>query len=413
MAALVTSAVLAPGAVAQDTSISGTVTLWYLEDPEFTFLPALKAEFEAAYPGTTVEMTEIPEDGFVTKVDTAILAGQPPDVAFVYEPRWIKAGAVMPLDEVIAEKGIDLSTFNQTAMSECTYEGKVYCLGSLGGSVLLLYNKTLFDEAGVAHPSSTEAMTVDEYAALARQLAKPSDDPATNVFGATAEVPFWWSARTTTFSEDGRTIEGYVNDADTVHMYDVLASLARDGIAPGPAQAELAGASDMLGAGDVYMGITDMEYGAGLMETAGYEWGAAPPPIEVEGATPWAFVGTDKYGAFTQGANPEAAKALVAFIGSEGSRIRAEVSDDPPLDSRYLEQWAGDNAGRQQVAEVMTAFTAPTPLIPGFWDVTAPLGDLYTLMINGEGTPQELLDEDAPAMQEALDQAWETWEAIQ
>ena len=106
MAALMTSAVLAPAAVAQDSSVSGTVTLWYLEDPEFTFLPALKAEFEAAYPGTTVELTEIPEDGFVTKVDTAILAGQPPDVAFVYEPRWIKAGAVMPLDEVIAEKGV-------------------------------------------------------------------------------------------------------------------------------------------------------------------------------------------------------------------------------------------------------------------------------------------------------------------
>ena len=46
MAALMTSAVLAPAAVAQDSTVSGTVTLWYLEDPEFTFLPALKAEFE-------------------------------------------------------------------------------------------------------------------------------------------------------------------------------------------------------------------------------------------------------------------------------------------------------------------------------------------------------------------------------
>lgn len=398
-------------AEASAAAISGTVTLWYLEDPEFTFLPALKEQFEAAHPGVTVEMTEIPEDGYVTKIDTALLAGQPPDVAFVYEPRWMKSGSVLPLDDVVAAAGIDLSTFNETALSECRLNDHIYCLGSLGGSVVLLYNKDLFDAAGVPYPSATQAMTIDEYDALARRLAKPSSDPAANLWGGTADVPFWWTDRTTTFSPDGKTIDGAVNDAPTIHMYDVLAKLAHDKMAPTPAQSEAALAADMLGAGDVAMAITDMEVGATSLEKGGFDWGAAPPQIEV-GGTPFVFTGTDKYGVFADGPNPEAAKALVAFIAKEGSRIRVEVSDDPPLDSTYLAQWAGDNPGRKQVADVMKLST-PTPFIPGFWDVTAPLADLFTEMVNGDGTAQELLDDQAPAMQESLDRAWQTWDAIQ
>lgn len=392
--------------------VSGTVSLWYLEDPEFTFLPALKAEFEAAYPGTTIEMTEIPEDGYVTKVDTAILAGEPPDVGFIYEPRWMKAGSVLPLNDVIAEAGIDTSTFNASAFSECQLDGETYCLGSLGGSVMLIYNKDLFDEAGLPYPSATVPMTIDEYAALARQLAKPSADPAANVYGASAEVPFWWTTRTTTFSEDGRAIDGQVNDAPTIHMYDVLASLARDGIAPTPAISETLGASDMLGAKQLAMGITDMEIGASSLEAAGANWGAAPVPVEASGDPGWVFTGTDKYGVFTAGSNPDAARALIAFLGKEGSRIRVEVSDDPPLDSTYLDQWAGEDASRKEVAQVMN-LTAPIPLIPGFWDVTAPLFDDYPLVVSGELTADDMLNEGAPAMQETLDEAWETWEAIQ
>lgn len=396
---------------ASPSAVTGTVQLWYLEDPEFTFLPAIKERFEAAYPGITVELTEIPEDGYVTKVDTALLAGQPPDIGFIYEPRWMKAGSVMPLDDVVASAGIDLSTFNQTAMSPCELDGKLYCLGSLGGSVQVIYNKAMFDAKGLPYPSTTQAMPIDEYSALARKLYEPNDDPNAVVWGSTADVPFWWTDRSTHFSPDGRTIAGLVNDDATAHMYDVLATMARDGIAPSPTQAEAASAADMLGAGDVAMAITDVEVGASSLEKAGFAWGAAPPPIEAVGSTPFVFTGTDQYGIFSKAPNPEAAKLFMAYLGKEGSKIRVEVSDDPPIDSNYIAQWAGDNPGRKQVGEVMS-LTSKTPLIPGFWDVTAPLGDLFSLMVSGEAQPKAALDEEAPNLQDSLDQQWETWDSI-
>ena len=106
-----------------------------------------------------LEITEIPEDSYTTKVDTALAAGSPPDIGLVFEPRWIKAGRVLPLDDAIEAAAMDVSTLNQNALSGCLFEGSVYCLGSYVGSVMLFYNKELFDAAGVPYPSPTEPMS--------------------------------------------------------------------------------------------------------------------------------------------------------------------------------------------------------------------------------------------------------------
>ena len=93
-------------------------------------------------------------------------------------------------------------------MAGCTYEGKVYCIGTYTGAVLLFYNKDLFDAAGVPYPSSTEPMTIDEYAAMIKRLSKPSDDIKKRVWGGDAGAAYWWADRSTMFSADGRKIEG-------------------------------------------------------------------------------------------------------------------------------------------------------------------------------------------------------------
>jgi multiple sugar transport system substrate-binding protein len=393
---------------ADPNTIGGTVTLWYLEDPDHTFIDSVKAGFEAKYPGTTVELTEQPEDGFVTKVDTALLAHQPPDVAFIYEPRWMKGGAVMPLDDVIEENDIDTSNMNAVALSECEYEGSLYCLGSLTGSVMLIYNKDLFDQAGVAYPSADEPMTIDEYSSMARQLHAGLD----GVWGAAAGAPFTWAGRTTHFSNDGRRIQGVVDDSATLHMYDVLTGLMRDKVSPTASESELVLPADMLGAGSVAMAITDMEYAAKSLEQGGYRWGAAPPPVEQAGDPSFVFVGTDKYGAFADAANPATAKALVAFIATEGNRIRAEQTDQPPLDASMLQSWAGADTARQEVVKVLSTSTEPGLFVPGFWEVTAGLLDIYAQAGAGEVDARQAIQGEAGFLQEKLDREWSTWEGI-
>lgn len=397
-----------PSVPTDPDTIGGTVQLWYLEDPDTEFMPAIKAGFEEKYPGTTVELTELPEDGFVTKIDTALLAQQPPDVSFVYESRWIKAGDVLPLTETIEEYDIDTASMNQVALSECLYEDQLYCLGTLTGSVMLVYNKDLFDEAGVEYPSTDVPMTIDEFDDMARRLASALD----GTFGSVIGAPFFWTDRSTHFSADGTETLGYVDDEATIHMYEVIAALSQDGINPVPAETELVLPADMLGAGDAAMAVTDTEYAAAILAEAGYRWGVAPPPVEQEGDLPFVFVGTDKYGVFSDSRNPTTAEALVAYMATEGNRLRVEVSDKPPLDSRLLDSWAGDDEGRQEVKTVLSLRSAPGLFVPGFWEVTAPIDDAAGQMMNGEAEPREAIGQAAPVMQERLDREWDTWNNI-
>jgi hypothetical protein len=40
-----------------------------------------------------------------------------------------------------------------------------------------VYNKALLDAAGIAHPPADRSLTIDEYDALCRAVAKPDPDP--------------------------------------------------------------------------------------------------------------------------------------------------------------------------------------------------------------------------------------------
>lgn len=389
-----------------------TLTLWAFEGEE-AFFPTLKERFEAEHPNITLDITEIPEDNYTTKVDTALAAGRTPDLGLTYEQRWFKAGAVLPLDDVIESQGIDLSTFNQNAMSGCRYEDQVYCLGSYTGAVLLFYNKEVFDVAGVAYPSSTEPMTIDAFAAVAAQVSQPNEDLSKRVWGTIGEAPFWWSDPITHFSEDGHTTQGFMNDAPTVHLYEVMSGLVRDGYAPTGSQFQLLGTEDLLATGQVAMAISDNLVAIESLETAGTRWGAAPVPIESSGAPVYVASWTDQVGVFAASEHPQEAKEFVAFLATEGNELRIEVADQLPLDSATpgAEKWAKKDEGRADVMEAVSLARSAV-FVPGFWDVTSPLWDSYDAMVAGDATPQQGLDETAPVVQENLDQAWETWEAI-
>jgi multiple sugar transport system substrate-binding protein len=387
-----------------------TLNLWIFEGEE-TFLPALKKAFETEHPNVTLKITNIPEDNYVTKMDTALAADSPPDIGWVYERRWLKAGRVLPLDDVIASNQIDLSVLNQNALAGCEFEGKTYCLGSYTGAVMLFYNKDLFDQAGLPYPSATVPMSIDEYAATAEKLTEPDEDLSKHVFGGSADPPFWWADTNTHFSEDGKTIDGLVNDPATVHMYDVLTTMTREKVAPSESDYQFFGNTEILATSQQAMAITDNVAAIPLLEEAGVDWGAAPTPVEQAGDPPFVSAWTDQFGVFAGSENPEAAKDFIAFLSTEGNRLRSERADALPLDSTVAEEtdWAGQSEGRRETLEVVKLSQDET-FVPGFWDVTAPLWDSFALIVEDEMTAQEALDDVAPEMQDSLDRAWQTWD---
>jgi multiple sugar transport system substrate-binding protein len=389
--------------------LQGTINLWIFEG-EDAFVPTLVKGFEAEHPGLKVKVTDIPEDNYVTKIDTALAAGEPPDIGYMYEARWIKAGRVEALDDVIASHGIDTANYNQNAFSFCVLDGKTYCLGSYAGAIMLFYNKDLFDKAGEPYPSATEPMTIDEYAALSARLTQPNDDRSKYVWGGYADVTTWWLDWRDLFSEDGQHAEGYVNDASTIHMYDVLAKMVRDGDSPSESDFDFFGNTDPLATGQMAMTIVDNVVAIPTLEKAGINWGAAPVPVEKEGDPAWVSSWSDAWSVFEGGGNTEAAKEFVAFAGTEGNTLRANAGQ-MPLDSTVAVDtgWAGDSPGRKEALQVMQLARPGIFLPANVFTIDPPLWDAFTLMVEGDKDAQTAINDAAPDMQQNLDRAWQTW----
>ena len=375
------------------------------------FYTTLISEFEAAHPNIDVEVTAFPEENYDVKIDTAVAAGQAPDLILIFGSDYPRQGLVLPIDDVIAEKGIDLSSFSQAIVGEggeysCGWEGKLYCLGSYLGISALVYSKDMFDAAGIQYPAPWPPMTPDQFVDIACQLS----DPANDVWGGGAADPMAFIPWEAFVSSDARTAQGYVNGSTVVHSFDILAQgFAQDCFPSLNVLDPWIQGRDFLAQGQLGMAITDY-LALDTVEAAGVDWGTTAPPTP-SGYDPHIYTWSDAVAVMSNTEHPDEAKEFVAFVGTEGQRIRFETTGDIPLDSRAAEEvnWSGGVPGREEGLEV-AAHTRATIFIPDRWNVFGPLWDAWGFVVAGDKTAQEALDEVAPAIQENLDQAWEAWE---
>jgi multiple sugar transport system substrate-binding protein len=278
----------------------------------------------------------------------------------------------------------------------------------------MFYNKDLLDAAGIAYPSATEPMTVDQYAELARALTVQSDNFDERVWGSNARG-FWFLDFRNYFSEDLRTVDGYVNDEATVHALQVMADIVDDGSVISNTDAGQFAGDDLLISGKLATTITDNAYAVPLLENTDIRWGASVPPVEQAGDPPHADQWTDGLGVPSGSDTPDEAALFVAFWGREGSRLRMEVTGDLPLNLAMAEEmgWAGDSEGRQDVVDAVSVST-PRVFVPIFGDVFESIEEaFYVYMLEDGMSAEDSLAEVLPIVQENLDAAWETWDSLQ
>lgn len=389
-----------------------TLDFWVFEEGGIgSFLTTLEEAFEAEYPNVDLHITAYPEGNYGVKLDTAIAAGKAPDLVLVFGPEQMRAGLLLPLDDMVAENGIDLSSYVKAIVTpgdefSCAYEDNLYCLGSYAGSVQMLYNKDMFDGAGIPYPAAWPPMTPDEFVDIACQLT----DAAAGVWGGAASDPLAYVPFDMMFSPDGRTTEGYMNGPDFVHQFEVLASGYEQGCLPSSNVLDpWEQGRDYFSSGELAMVITDFQ-DLDKVDNAGINWGSTSVPTP-EGVKPYFFVWTDSVGVMADSDHPEEAMDFIAFLTTEGQQIRYEVSGDIPIDLAVADEidWAGGVPGREDGLEILS-HARPMVFVPNRWDVAAPYYDAWGFVLGGEKTSQEALDEAAPAMQENLDSEWEAWE---
>jgi multiple sugar transport system substrate-binding protein len=175
-----------------------TVTVWegytQVEGKAFTHIVD---QFNKTHPTIHVNVLETNNDYALQKVLTAVRGGTPPDVAYLYgswAPNVAKIPTVVNLKPLVQSKSVNWQDFYPGERAVTTVGNKVIGVPALVDNLAIVYNKTLFQKAGIAPP--TPNWTWDDFRAAAKKLT----DPAAKQFGwsfpadASEDTVWHWEA---------------------------------------------------------------------------------------------------------------------------------------------------------------------------------------------------------------------------
>ncbi|HEY8348008.1 MAG TPA: extracellular solute-binding protein [Symbiobacteriaceae bacterium] len=135
--------------------------------------------FQSKHPGVTVNVTQLPDDN--AQFTARVAANNPPDVligVWGYEPaKYAKAGKLVNLDTMPGAKEL----VDRIAPEYIHRDfGGLYYIPWNATTQMLIYNKQLFEEAGIKEPPKTW----DEYLEVARKISElPPRPDGTKVYG--------------------------------------------------------------------------------------------------------------------------------------------------------------------------------------------------------------------------------------
>ena len=197
-------AVLVAGGLATSVAAEdGEVSFMVFGDPaELAAYQQLVAAFEEREPGVDVELIHIPSPtDYRARLGVDFAAGDPADVVLINYRRYAPfaaMGVLEPLAPYLRRSDvISESDFFEVATDPFKWRGRLTCIPQNISSLVVYYNRDLFDAAGLPFPS--DDWSWDEFLAAASALTQDLDgDGTTDQYGVGIDpsvfrlAPFVW-----------------------------------------------------------------------------------------------------------------------------------------------------------------------------------------------------------------------------
>jgi len=148
---------------------------WGSPETELVQFANIARAFVKARPRIRVRLIVLPWGQYWTKLRTQAAGNIAPDVVRLYSGAagaWFDREILLDLGPLAPRDGVNLGDYFKVAMDACTWKGKLYSLPSDVPVRVLMYNKDLFDKAGLSgrYPSDKKPLTWEELVALAERL---------------------------------------------------------------------------------------------------------------------------------------------------------------------------------------------------------------------------------------------------
>ena len=131
-------------------------------------------EFKKEHGDINIQWENTPWAEYWTKLQTEMAGGVTPDVVgmvSMYSQQYIRQGTLLPLNQFIErEPDVNADDFWPAIMPAYQWEGETFAFPYDLSTMLIIYNKNLFDEAGIAYPVGD--WTWDQFLDACQKLTK-------------------------------------------------------------------------------------------------------------------------------------------------------------------------------------------------------------------------------------------------
>jgi multiple sugar transport system substrate-binding protein len=319
---------------------AGGVRFMVFGDPaEKAAYETLVAAFEERRPAIDVELQHIPSQAdYRQRIGADFAAGTPADVVLINYRRYAPfaaRGALEPLGPYLDRSElISPEAFYAESLGPFTWEGTLICIPQNLSSLVVYYNKDLFDQAGLPYPR--DSWTWDEFLATAQALTRDTDgDGASDQYGlgTTAEAirvaPFIWQNGGALVDDEASPTRLALDTPEATAAFQWFVDLqVRHRVVPDAAAEEAEDSESRFLNGRTAMLLNSRRGVPTYREIEGFDWDVAPLPRGVQAAT---VLHADAYCLPAVSENKPAAWAFIEFANSsEGQAIIARTGRTVP-----------------------------------------------------------------------------------
>lgn len=293
--------------------------------------------FQSENPGITVKMESVPFTEYQQKISVLAAGKSLPDIAWVSErmiPQFKANGILADVSEFKDDAAFNLDDYIPSTLDLFREGDQLLGLPFSTPPVVMFYNKTLFDQAGLTDPNTLATEGKWTWAQFEESAKAIADNSAQNrVYGANffRDWKTWailssysWSNGSGPFSEDMTAFTW--NDQYGIETMELLSRMMFD-----DQSHPKAGEQVSFDAGNVGMFFDNYSYVSKAREITNFEWSIAPMPAGSGGSV--SMLGQAGYTLFKDSKHPDEAKKLLKYFASQSGIEATATYFVPPRTS--------------------------------------------------------------------------------
>jgi multiple sugar transport system substrate-binding protein len=388
-----------------------TLTFWHgYTDYEADWMNGAIDRWNKENPDIQIDPLFVNNDKALQKLTVALQGGEPPDITYQFGsslPQLAAAPGLVDMTDWTQQPDVNWEDFIAGGRTAATFEGKVLGVPALIDNLAVVYNKTLFDQAGMDHPN--DQWTWEDFRAAAKALT----DPSIKQFGFSYPMdasedtvwhydPLLWQNGGSILNDD--ETQAAFNSPEGVQALEVLTGMAVDDKSV-YLDIQNSNYTDIFNSGKIAMLVTgpwdlasfpDVDYGVSIL-----------PGFNGDHQT---IAGPDMWCVFDNG-NGRAAAALKFLqwltapeqiqeedLATGHLPIRLSVSQD----ESFLKDFADVLPGVDVFAENLSNVKQARPVLASYPQVSEAMGLAIVSAMLGQSEPQAALDQAASESNDAL-----------